>query len=191
MAPKWPQINNGPEHINEHAAYLREACNQLQPRGDKINQVPWHIVQSYIASAIALAGKVLLQPALSEVLHHVKDAAQCTQNIQRDVMVIKNSVGLTATPRYTANPGGGRAAAAKWAQVAARGAPTAPPPAPRNTNTNADNTQSTVTAYKDRAVTVKLKTTESLNGSAHCPPPASGNRLKRRSTTARLPEPSR
>ncbi|KAM3538309.1 hypothetical protein ARSEF1564_008771 [Beauveria bassiana] len=30
MAPKWPQVNNGPEHINEHATYLREACNQLK-----------------------------------------------------------------------------------------------------------------------------------------------------------------
>ncbi|CAK7217150.1 hypothetical protein SEUCBS140593_003107 [Sporothrix eucalyptigena] len=76
MAPKWPQVNNGPEHINEHAAYLREACDRLQAveRG-RINQVPWNIVQSYLASTIALASKVLRQPALSEVLHHVKDAA--------------------------------------------------------------------------------------------------------------------
>ena len=33
MAPRWPQMNDGPEHINEHATYLREACNQLQAVG--------------------------------------------------------------------------------------------------------------------------------------------------------------
>ena len=60
MAPRWPQVNNGPEHINEHATYLREACNQLQAvdRGRQ-NQVPWNIVQPYIASTITLIGKVL------------------------------------------------------------------------------------------------------------------------------------
>ena len=82
MAPKWPQVNNGPEHINEHATYLREACNQLQAvdRGRQ-NQVPWNIVQSYVASTIALIGKVLQQPAMSEIIHHIQDAAKCTQNI--------------------------------------------------------------------------------------------------------------
>ncbi|KAF2192833.1 hypothetical protein K469DRAFT_440094, partial [Zopfia rhizophila CBS 207.26] len=55
MAPRWPQVNNGPEHINEHATYLREACNQLQAvnRG-RLNQVPWNIVQPYIASVGAI-----------------------------------------------------------------------------------------------------------------------------------------
>ena len=158
MAPKWPQVNNGPEHINEHAAYLREACDRLQTveRG-KINQVPWHIVQSYLTSAIALAGKVLRQPALSEVLHHVKDAVHCTQNIQRDVMVIKNSVGLSTVPLNATSQRGGRATAATWAQVAAhpKGAPAAPPPALLETNSGA--ARPTITAYKERAVTVKLK----------------------------------
>ena len=158
MAPKWPQVNNGPEHINEHAAYLREACNQLQAvdRGRQ-NQVPWNIVQAYIDSTIALASKVLRQPALSEVLHHIKDAAQCTQNIQRDVLVIKNSVGLSTASLHATNPRGSRAAAATWAQVAAqaKGPPIVPPPAPQNTRT--DKAEPTVTAYKDRAVTVKLK----------------------------------
>ena len=72
MAPKWLQVNNGPEHINEHATYLREACNQLQAidRG-KQNQVPWNIVQPYIASTIALIGKVLQQPAMSEILQQI------------------------------------------------------------------------------------------------------------------------
>jgi hypothetical protein len=90
MAPKWPQVNNGPEHINEHATYLREACHQMQAvdRG-KQNQVPWQIVQLYIASTIALVGKVLQQPAMSEILHHIQDAAKNTQNIQRDILVFK------------------------------------------------------------------------------------------------------
>src|SRR3569833_829482 len=158
MAPKWPQVNNGPEHINEHAAYLREACNQLQAidRG-RTNQVPWNIVQTYITSANALASKVLQQPALSEVLHHVKDAVQCTQNIQRDVLVIKSSVGLSTNQPHATNHHRGRATAATWAQVAAqtKGPPTVPPPAPQSTRTA--TAQSTVTAYKDRAVTVKIK----------------------------------
>jgi len=156
MAPKWPQVNNGPEHINEHATHLREACHQLQAvdRG-RHNQVPWNIVQSYITSTIALASKVLQQPAISEILHHVKDAVQCTQNIQRDVLVIKNSVGLSTAPPNAANFGRGRGAAASWAQVAAQvKGPPAPPPAPPNTHTKS---QPAVTAYKDRAVTVKLK----------------------------------
>jgi hypothetical protein len=155
MAPKWPQVNNGPEPINEHATYLREACNQLQAvdRG-KQNQVPWNIVQSYITSTITLIGKVLQQPAMSEILHHIQDAAKCTQNIQRDITVIKNSVGLSTTPLNVANFGGGRAS---WAQVAAQAKGSLPPPPliPQSMlNTKA---QSAVTAYKDRAVTVKLK----------------------------------
>ena len=158
MAPKWPQVNNGPEHINEHAAYLREACNQLQAvdRGRQ-NQVPWNIVHSFIASTIALAGKVLQQPAMSEILHHIQDTAKCTQNIQRDVSVIKNSVGTGTAPLNSANFSGGRAAAATWAQVAARvnGPHPIPPPIPSNARST--KTQPTVTAYKDRAVTVKLK----------------------------------
>ena len=113
MTFKWPQVNNGPEHINEHAAYLRETYNQLQAvdRGRR-NQVPWNIVQSYIASAIAFASKMLQQPALNKVLHHVKDAVQYTQNIQRDVLVIKSSVGLSTDQLYVTNPCGGKTTAA-------------------------------------------------------------------------------
>jgi hypothetical protein len=158
MAPKWPQVNNGPENINEHATYLREACNQLQAvdRGRQ-NQVPWNIVQPYITSTIALTGKVLQQPAVSEILHHIQDAAKCTQNIQRDITVIKNSVGLSTAPLNAANFIRGRAAGTTWAQVAAhaKGSPPIPPPVPQNMR--ATKAQSTVTAYKDRAVTVKLK----------------------------------
>ena len=118
MAPKWPQVNTGPEHINEHATYLREACHQLQAvdRG-RHSQVPWNIVHSYIASTIALASKVLQQPAISEILHHVKDAVQCTQNIQRDVSVIKNSVGLSTAPQNTVNLSRSRAGVTSWAQL--------------------------------------------------------------------------
>jgi len=158
MAPRWPQVNNGPEHMNEHATYLREACNQLQAvdRG-KQNQVPWNIVQPYIASTIALIGKVLQQPAMSEILQQIQDAAKCTQNIQRDITVIKSSVGLSTTPLNAANFSGGRATTASWAQVAAqaKGSPFPPPPVPQGVRTT--TTQSTVTAYKDRVVTVKLK----------------------------------
>ena len=155
MAPKWPQVNNGPEHINEHATYLREACNQLQAvdKGRQ-NQVPWNIVQSYVTSTIALIGKVLQQPAMSEILHHIQDATKCTQSIQRDITVIKNSVGLSTTPPTAANFSGGRAAAVTWAQVAAKGSPPLPP-VPQDTRTT--KAQSTVTTYKDRAITVKLK----------------------------------
>lgn len=158
MAPKWPRVNNGPEHINEHATYLREACNQLQAvdRGRQ-NQVPWNIVQSYIASTIALIGKVLQQPAMSEILHHIQDAAKRTQNIQRGITIIKSSVGLSTTPLNAANFSGGRATAASWAQIAgqAKGSPTPPPPVSQSMR--ATKAQSTVTAYKDRVITVKLK----------------------------------
>ena len=159
MAPKWPQVNNGPEHINEHATYLKEVCNQLQAvdRG-RHNQVPWNIVQTYLDSTIVLIGKVLRQPALREVLQQVKDAAKCTQSIQHDVTIIKNSVGLSTTPTHAANFGGRRAVAASWAQVAAqaKGAPLPPPPTP-GTTSSTTRANPTVTAYKDRAVTVKLK----------------------------------
>lgn len=158
MAPKWPQVNNGPEHINEHATYLREACNKLQDmeRGRK-NQVPWNIVQQFLESTIALAGKVLRQPAVGEILQHVQDSVRCTQNMQKDISIIKNSVGLGTTPLNAANFSGGRPAAASWAQVAAqaRGSPSLPPPAPQGIP--ATKTHSAVTAYKDRGLTVKLK----------------------------------
>jgi tRNA U34 5-carboxymethylaminomethyl modifying GTPase MnmE/TrmE len=69
MAPKWPQVNTGPEHSNEHATYLKEACTQLQAvdRGRQ-NQVPWNTVQQYLTSTIALIGKVLRQPSMSDIL---------------------------------------------------------------------------------------------------------------------------
>ena len=158
MAPKWPQVNNGPEHINEHATYLKEVCSQLQAvdRG-RHNQVPWNIVQAYLNSTVGLIGKVLRQPALREILQQVKDAAKCTQNIQHDVSIIKNSVGMSTTAPTAANFGGRPPLAGTWAQVAARakGASLPPPPTPGNApHTRAG---SAVTAYKDRAVTVKLK----------------------------------
>ena len=158
MAPRWPQVNNGPEHINEHATYLKEACNQLQAvdKG-RTNQVPWNIVHPYLASTIALIGKILRQPGVGEILQHVQDAARCTQNIQKDITIIKNTVGLSTAPLQSANFSGGRAAAASWARIAAqaKGPPSYPPPAPQGTIAN--ETSSTVTAYKDRMVRIKLK----------------------------------
>ena len=111
MAPRWPQVNNGPEHINEHATYLREACNQLQAadRG-RTNQIPWHIVQTYLESTLALIGKVLQQPSVGEVLHHIRDAAKDIQTIQRDVTAVKSSIGLGTTPLNSANFSGVRTA---------------------------------------------------------------------------------
>ncbi|OAQ57945.1 hypothetical protein VFPPC_14966 [Pochonia chlamydosporia 170] len=157
MAPRWPQVDIGPEHINEHATYLKEACNQLQAvdRGRQ-NQVPWNTVQQYLASTIALIGKVLRQPAMGDILQQVQDAAKCTQNMQKDITIIKNSVGLSTTPLNTANFTGGRNANASWAQVAAQAKGSAPPP-PMPQGMTTTKTQSTVTAYKDRVVTVKLK----------------------------------
>ncbi|KAH8753295.1 hypothetical protein F5883DRAFT_432554, partial [Diaporthe sp. PMI_573] len=150
--------NIGPEHINVHATYLKEACNQLQAvdRGRQ-NQVPWHIVQPYLESTIALIGKVLRQPGVGEILQHVRDAARCTQNIQKDVTIIKNSVGLSTTPLNSANFSGGKASAASWAQVAARGKGCPPLPPPASQGITATETRPTVTAYKDRMVRVKLK----------------------------------
>ncbi|KIM93114.1 hypothetical protein OIDMADRAFT_66969, partial [Oidiodendron maius Zn] len=158
MAPRWPQINNGPEHINEHATYLREACNQLQAaEKGRSNQIPWNVVQPYIVSTIALIGKVLQQPAMSEILQQIQDTAKGIQNIQRDITIIRSSVGVSTTPLSAANFSGGRAAATSWAQVAAqaKGYSLPPPPAPQSAHTS--KTSPTVTAYKDRVVTVKLK----------------------------------
>jgi hypothetical protein len=156
MAPRWPQVNNGPEHINEHAAYLREACNELQSvdRG-RTNQVPWNTVQQYIASTLVLISKVLQQPALSEVLQQIQDSVKYTQNIQKDIQIIKSSVGLSTNPLNATNFSQGRATNASWAQIAAHtnGTISLPPP-PQSTPAK---TQSAVTAYKDRVVTIKLK----------------------------------
>jgi hypothetical protein len=94
---------------------------------------------------------------MSEILQQIQDAAKCTQSIQRDITVIKSSVGLSTTPLNAANFSGGRAAAVSWAQVAtqAKGSPLPPPPVSFDVHTT--KTQPTVTAYKDRVVTVKLK----------------------------------
>lgn len=157
MAPKWPQINNGPEHINEHVTYLREACHQLQAVDkNRQNQVSWNIVQQYITSTIALAGKVLRQPSMSDILHHVQDAVKCTQNIQRDVSIIKSFVSLSIIPPNAVNYNEDRAAAT-WAQMAAynRDISVLSPPVPQSAHIT--KTQPTVTAYKNRAITVRLK----------------------------------
>ena len=157
MAPKWPRVNNGPEHINEHATYLKEACDQLQAvdRGRQ-NQIPWNIVQPYLTSTIALIGKILRQPGVGEILQHVQDAARCTQNIQKDITIIKNSVGLSTISLHAGNFSGGKATSASWAQVAAQAkGPLQPPPQPQGTP--APEARPTVSAYKDRMVRVKLK----------------------------------
>jgi hypothetical protein len=158
MAPKWPQVNIGPEHINEHATYLKEAYTQLQAvdRGRQ-NQVPWNTVQQYMTSTIALIGKVLRQPSMSDILQQVQDAAKCTQTIQKDVKIIKNSVGLSTTPLVASNFSGRQTTAISWAQVAAqaKGSPPAPPPTQHGTGTS--RTSHTITTYTDRALTVKLK----------------------------------
>ena len=158
MAPRWPLVNMGPEHINEHATYLREVCNNLQAvdKG-RANQIPWKIVQPYLASTLALISKVLQQPSLDQVLQQIQGTAKDIQTIQKDITVVKTSVGLSTVPLGTANFNGGRAAPATWAQVAARTTTTAPPPPPAQQGANASQTPITVTAYKDRSVTVKLK----------------------------------
>jgi hypothetical protein len=165
MAPRWPQVNNGPEHINEHATYLKEACNQLQAANEgRQGHVPWNIVHAYMESTITLIGKVLRQPAMSEILQHIQDStkyiqenAKCTQNIQRDITVIKSSVGLSTTPLNSANFSGGRTTNPSWAQVAAQAKGSQLPPPPVSLDTQTSRSQPPVTAYKDRAVTVKLK----------------------------------
>ena len=158
MAPRWPRVNDGPEHINEHATYLKEACNQLQAvdRGRQ-NQVPWMVIQPYLTSTLALIGKVLRQPAIGEILQHVQNAAKCTQSIQKDVTIIKNSVGLSTTPLNAGNFSGARTTATSWAQVAAQAKAHQPPLPPAPHGITSTETQSTVTAYKDRAITVKIK----------------------------------
>ena len=159
MAPRWPQVNNGPEHINEHATYLREACHQLQAADKgRANQIPWNIVQPYLASTLALIGKVLQQSSVGEVLHQIQGAAKDIQTIQRDLTIVKGSVGLTTTPPNAANISGVKASTISWAQVAARAqGSTLPPPAPSQHGTHSSKSSETITAYKDRVVTIRLK----------------------------------
>jgi hypothetical protein len=80
MAPKWPLVNNGLQHVNEHTIYLKEAYNQLQhvERG-KVNQAPWNIVKQHAATTLTLAliGKLLQKPVMSEVFQQIQDAAKC------------------------------------------------------------------------------------------------------------------
>ena len=159
MAPRWPQVNNGPEHINEHATYLREACHQLQAvdKG-RANQIPWTVVQSYLASTVALIGKVLQQPSVGEVLHRIQDAAKDIQTIQRDITKVKDSIALGTTPLNTTSFSGVKATTASWAQVVAQTkGSTLPPPLPIQHGTHSSKTPAPITAYKDRVVTVRLK----------------------------------
>jgi hypothetical protein len=160
MAPRWPQVNIGPENINEHATYLKEASHQLQAADKgKANQIPWNVIQPYIASTVALISKVLQQPSMSEVLQQIQDAAKGIEVIRRDITVVKGSVGLGTTPLNIANFTGGKAATLSWAQVAAqaKGAMLPPPPPPIQQGTHTSKTPAPVTAYRDRVVTVRLK----------------------------------
>lgn len=158
MAPRWPQVNNGPEHINEHATYLREACNQLQAADKgRTNQIPWNIVQPYIESTIVLIGKVLQQPSMREISQQIQDAAKGIQTIQRDITVVKSSVGVSTAPLNATNFNGSKAVATSWAQVVAQAKGSVLPPPPAQQGPHISKTSATVTAYKDRVVIVKLK----------------------------------
>lgn len=150
------------EHINEHATYLREVCNQLQAADKgRANQIPWQIIQPYIESTLALTGKVLQQPSVGEVLHQIQDAAKGIQTIQRVITAVKSSIGLGTTPLNAANFSGIKTARTSWAQVAAqaKGFMLSPPPPTGLVQPGPHNSKSpiTVTAYRDRLVTVKLR----------------------------------
>ncbi|OAT08036.1 hypothetical protein BDBG_16947 [Blastomyces gilchristii SLH14081] len=133
MVPKWPQaVDKGRQ-----------------------NQVSWNIVQKYLKFTIALVGKVLQQPPMSDILHHVQNAVKYMQNIQRDISIIKNSVGLSATPPNATNFSEGKATMS-WAQVA-RGRDNAILPTPAAQGMSTTKAKPTVTAYRDRAIIVKLK----------------------------------
>ncbi|KAK8140751.1 hypothetical protein G3M48_002210, partial [Beauveria asiatica] len=110
-------------------------------------------------STILFTGEVLRQPALCEILQQVKDAAICTQNIQNDVTIIKISVAPSTTPLNASNFSRTRTRGAlvSWAQVAAQGKGSPPLPPPVSHDATTKKNQTTVTAYKDRTVTVKLK----------------------------------
>ncbi|KAL6240267.1 hypothetical protein RBB50_012833, partial [Rhinocladiella similis] len=156
MAPRWPQVNNGPENINEHATYLREASHQLQAADKgRANQIPWNVVQPYIASTVALISKVLQQPSMSAVFQQIQDAAKGIEVIRRDITVVKGSVGLGTTPLNVANFTGGKAAPPSWAQVAAKakGAMLPPPPPLIQHGLHTYKAPAPVTAYRDRVVT--------------------------------------
>lgn len=159
MAPRWPQVNNGPVHINEHATYLREACNQLQAADKgRANQIPWNIVRPYISSTLALIGKVLQQPSVGEVLHRVQDAAKDIRTIQKDVTDVKNSIASGSTPHNTLKLSGVKATTASWAQVAAQAAgSTLPPPGAIQRGALTSKTSTPVSTYKDRVVMIRMK----------------------------------
>ena len=99
--------------------------------------------------------------SLNEVLQQIQGTAKDIQNIQRDITVVKTSVGVSTAPLSTANFTRGRDTSATWAQVAARTTArtttTRPPPPPAQQGAHASQTPTAVTAYKDRSVTVKLK----------------------------------
>lgn len=78
------------------------------------------------------------------------------QKIEKDIKIIKKSVGLSTTQPNAANFSGRRWAATSWAQVAAQ-VKHRPPSPPAMQGTRNTKTQPTVTAYKHRVVTVKLK----------------------------------
>lgn len=102
---------------------------------------------------------MLQQPAISEVLQQIQDAAKGIEVIRRDITAVKGSVGLGTTPLNVANFTGGKAATPSWAQVAAqaKGAIWPPPPPPIQQGTHTSKTSAPVTAYRDRVVTVRLK----------------------------------
>ncbi|KAL6240323.1 hypothetical protein RBB50_012761 [Rhinocladiella similis] len=101
IAPGWPQVNNGSEHTNEYATYLREACNQLRAadRG-RTSQIPWHVVQAYIEFPLALIGKVLQQPSVGEVLHHIQGVAKDIQGVAKDIQNIQRDEIRTRLTQY-------------------------------------------------------------------------------------------
>ncbi|KAL2371803.1 hypothetical protein RJZ57_003748 [Blastomyces gilchristii] len=142
--------------IRDNGAKVATACHQLQAvdKGRQ-NQVSWNIVQKYLKFTIALVGKVLQQPPMSDILHHVQNAVKYMQNIQRDISIIKNSVGLSATPPNATNFSEGKATMS-WAQVA-RGRDNAILPTPAAQGMSTTKAKPTVTAYRDRAIIVKLK----------------------------------
>jgi hypothetical protein len=94
------------------------------------------------------------------VLHHIQDAAKDIQTIQRDITAVKSSIGLGTTSLHAANFSGVKTARTSWAQVAAQAKGSTmppPPPVPVQQGSHTTKTPTTVTAYRDRLVTVKLK----------------------------------
>lgn len=164
MGANWPAVGVQPANITEHAIQITDEAHKLLQHAQDLTttrkQVPWNIIEPFIASTINLASKTREQPHMKEIMAEIVAIKASNKSIEDKVTVIKNTVNnppkfakesAIAVPQLSILN--------LWAKIASRAGPfpstiTVPSSVPGQ-----PGRQIEISPQKDCEITVKLSET--------------------------------